>query len=109
MTFHLLNKSCAYLAVPGLYFYYFNKQNKVNAKELGLDDDKLLNSSGLQSKTPRLVDQLPISLLKRSKNESRSLIEAFRVIKNAPGKLFQTILIRLSPDLNHLSINSHLW
>ena len=91
----LLGKSCAYLAVPGLYFYYLNKQNKVNAKELGLDDDKLLNGN-LQSKTPRLIDQLPISLLKRSKNESRGLIEAFRVINNAPGKLFQTILIRLS-------------
>lgn len=94
MVLNFLKKS-SFITVPSLYLLYLNKRNEVIAREPETEKlfkSDLTNSSikstiklnGVDDNIKKLTNQ-PVTCLKRSKQESINLAEAFRVIGNVPG------------------------
>lgn len=90
MSLNFLKKS-SFLTVPTLYlFYLYKRDNPVLAKELEKPTEPPINKSlTLASATDngrsQRLPNVPVIGLRRSKLESIQLVEALRVIQNAPG------------------------
>ena len=94
MSLNLLKKS-SFITLPSLYLLYLYKRDVVLAKEiekpaLPIDsnriDSKLINRLVEDGRSRiQQLPNVPITNLRRSKQESINLVEAFRVIQNAPG------------------------
>ena len=83
MSLNFLKKT-SIVTVPALYLLYLNKRNAVLAKEAtttSADLSKLIDEHSLVQRLPNV----PITNLRRSKQECIGLVEAFRVLQNAPG------------------------
>ena len=90
MPFNLFKRS-SLITVPSLYLFYLIKKEKLNAKEPEANGKQLLTNyhqNDFKNQTINLNYKRKRSYvdnLKRSKQESVSLVEAFRTINNVPG------------------------
>lgn len=91
MSLNFLKKS-SFLTVPTLYLLYLHKRDTaVQAKELEKPLEPPINKSlPVDRASPtdngsQRLPNVPIIALRRSKYESINLVEALRVLQNAPG------------------------